>query len=83
MEQLENVCELSVNGLCFTSEDSYKGYVLQFDFWGNYRYLEWWYSFLSQDEIEELWVEMNSPLSFIHGEGEEYQYLEEELYYNP
>jgi hypothetical protein len=38
---------------------------------------------IAEEEVEELWVEMNLPLSSFHGEKEEYRYLEEELYYNP
>lgn len=80
MEQLENVCEFTSTTKCYNTAKEYWDFQLEVDFWGcpQRMWLEFFAS-MSEEELEESWVYVNAhdPLD------EEYQYLEEELYYNP
>jgi hypothetical protein len=53
---------------------------LEVNFWGcPQRIWRDFFASMSEEEVEESWIWVNSPTE----SQEEYQYLEEELYYNP
>jgi hypothetical protein len=77
---IENVCEFTSNTECYNTAKEYWDFQLEVNFWGcPQRIWRDFFASMSEEEVEESWIWVNSPTE----SQEEYQYLEEELYYNP